>query len=302
MADKKGMIVIGSGGQARVVISTCRAAGIPLEAVFDDDPARCGKDLMGVPIFGPVDEILRRPEHPVIIGVGDARTRRLLAQRLHLNWGTVVHPNSFVDPSAYLGPGTVVFAGAVIQPESRIGAHAIINTGATVDHNCILDDYVQVAPGANLCGNVSVGAGTFVGANAVVLENLKVGRGSILGAGAVVIRDVPDQVVAVGCPAQTIKTIEIEEETIERKRSKVRHAAEAVIHRVLSESGREVKPLMDDDSLSDVLKLDSLDLAVTVVGLEQELGVDPFRDGASPVQTFGQLVSIYEKACEKQSA
>ena len=39
-----------------------------------------------------------------------------------------------------------------------------------------------------------------------------------------------------------------------------------------------------------------------VVGLEQELGVDPFRDGASPVQTFGQLVSIYEKACEKQSA
>jgi sugar O-acyltransferase (sialic acid O-acetyltransferase NeuD family) len=302
MADKKGIIVIGSGGQARVVISTCRAAGIPLEAVYDDDPTRWGKDLMGVPIYGPVDEILRRSDYPVIVGVGDARTRRLLTQRLDLNWGTVVHPHSFVDPSAQLGPGTVVFSGAVVQPETQIGAHAIINTSATVDHNCILEDYVQVAPGANLCGNVSVGAGTFVGANAVVLENLKLGQWAIVGAGAVVIRDLPDQVVAVGCPAQVIKTLEIVDESTEKKRSKVRQAAETVIQRVLSESGREVKPISDDDTLSDVLHLDSLDLAVTVVGLEQELGVDPFRDGASPVQTFGQLVAVYEKACEEQSA
>jgi carbonic anhydrase/acetyltransferase-like protein (isoleucine patch superfamily) len=195
-----------------------------------------------------------------------------------------------------------VFAGAVVQPESQIGAHAIINTSATVDHNCILEDFVQVAPGANLCGNVSVGAGTFVGANAVVLENLKLGQWAIVGAGAVVIRDLPNQVVAVGCPAQVIKTLEIVDESTERKPSKVRRAAETVINRVLSESGREVKPIDDDDTLSDALRLDSLDLAVTVVGLEQELGVDPFRDGASPVQTFGQLVAIYEKACERQSA
>jgi acyl-[acyl carrier protein]--UDP-N-acetylglucosamine O-acyltransferase len=171
-----------------------------------------------------------------------------------------------------------------------------------VDHNCILEDYVQVAPGANLCGNVSVGAGTFVGANAVVLENLKLGEWAIVGAGAVVIRDLPDRVTTVGCPAAVIKTLEIMGEPLGTRRSRVRHAAQTVIHRILEESGREVRPLLDEDHLAESLQLDSLDLAVTVVGLEQELGVDPFRDGASPVQTFGQLVLVYEKACERQSA
>lgn len=302
MADEKSTIVIGSGGQARVVISTCRAAGLSLEAVYDDNPERWGKTLMGVPIFGPVEEIRQHLDHPVIIGIGDSRARRSLARRLDLNWGTLVHPHAFVDPSADLGPGTVVFAGAVVQTESRIGAHAIINTSATVDHNCVLEDYVQVAPGANLCGNVAVGEGTFIGANAVVLENLNLGPWSIVGAGAVVIRHLPQQVVAVGCPARTIKTIEIKDEQAEKKGTAVRQAAESVIQRVLADSGREVRAISDDDTLADSLKLDSLDLAVTVVGLEKELGVDPFRDGASPVQTFGQLVILYEEACAKRSA
>lgn len=301
MTDNKGMIVIGSGGQALVVIGTCRAAGIAVEAVYDDDPTRWGKDLMGVPILGPVEEIRQRSDYPVVIGVGDARSRRLLANKMDLNWGTVVHPHAFVDPSVQLGAGTVVFAGAMVQPESRIGDHAIINTSATVDHNCILEDYVQVAPGANLSGNVWVGAGTFVGANAVVLENLRLGKWSIIGGGAVVIRDLPDHVVAVGCPARTIRTLDIPEEQAEMKRSKVHSAAESVIHRVLADSGREVRPLSDDDTLAGTLHLDSLDLAVTVVALEQELGVDPLRDGAAPVRTFGQLVALYERACGERN-
>lgn len=302
MTKQKGLIVIGSGGQARVVISTCRAAGLSLEAVYDDNPKRWGKALMGVPIFGPVEEVTHRPDHPVIIGIGDARARKSLAEKLDLNWGQVVHPHAFVDPSVQVGPGTVIFAGAIVQPECHIGAHAIINTAATVDHNCVLEDYVQVAPGANLCGDVSVGMGTFVGANAVVLENLTVGRWSIVGGGAVVIRDVPDQVVTVGCPARVIKTVEVTENRAETKRSTVRSTAALVIHRVLTESGRDVRPISDDDALTGGLELDSLDLAVTVVGLEQELGVDPFRDGATPVRTFGELVLLYQEACERRSA
>jgi UDP-3-O-[3-hydroxymyristoyl] glucosamine N-acyltransferase len=225
-----------------------------------------------------------------------------MAEKFHLNWGTVIHPYAFVDPSVEVGPGTVVFAGAMVQPECKIGAHSIINTAATVDHNCILEDYVQVAPGANLCGNVTVGMGTFVGANAVVLENLTLGRYSIVGGGAVVIRDLASQVVAVGCPARVIKTVKITEEQIETRRSTVRSAAAAVLQRVLADSGREVRPIRDQDTLSEALELDSLDLAVTVVGLEQELGVDPFRDGASPVRTFGELVALYEEAFERRSA
>ena len=70
----------------------------------------------------------------------------------------------------------------------------------------------------------------------------------------------------------------------------------AVINRVLTDSGRPAKSIELADSLTGTLALDSLDLAVLVVGLEQALGVDPFRNGAQPVLTVGEVIHVYETA------
>ena len=66
-----------------------------------------------------------------------------------------------------------------------------------------------------------------------------------------------------------------------------------MINRILTDSGRDVREISDDDTFMDTIGLDSLDLAVMVVGLEQSLGVDPFREGAQAVQTVGELVELY---------
>ena len=72
-----------------------------------------------------------------------------------------------------------------------------------------------------------------------------------------------------------------------------------VIERVLRESGLKMpESPTDDATLQETFKLDSLDLAVMVVALESELGVDPFRDGVQPVQTLGALVEVYENAAK----
>lgn len=78
--------------------------------------------------------------------------------------------------------------------------------------------------------------------------------------------------------------------------SNTRITIEKVISGVLHDAGREVPRLTDDVLLSDQLKLDSLDFAVVVVGLERELGVDPFRTAAPRILTLGELVQLYEKA------
>jgi sugar O-acyltransferase (sialic acid O-acetyltransferase NeuD family) len=202
--DKNGIVVIGAGGHARVIVSSLRACGDRISGVFDDDPKLWGRKLLGIPIRGPV-ETLRGYAGEAIVGVGDAEARRSIVEQLSLNWATVIHPYSYVDPSVPIGAGTVIFAGCVVQPECRIGAHAIINTGATVDHNCIVGDFVQVAPNATLCGNVAVGDGTLVGASAVILENLEVGKWAVVGGGSTVIRNLPSHVTAVGSPAKIIK-------------------------------------------------------------------------------------------------
>ena len=78
----------------------------------------------------------------------------------------------------------------------------------------------------------------------------------------------------------------------------IRQIAENLINRILTDSGRAARPLQDGDSLMGSIGLDSLDVAVMVVGLEQELDVDPFRDSAATVQTFGELVTLYKNTIE----
>lgn len=207
MTRASGVHVIGAGGHARVIISTLRARGYCVEAIYDDNPEVWGNSLLGVPIRGSISDLPGR-NIPAVIGVGNSRIRLSLVERVQADWLTLVHPHAHVDPTVRIGEGTVVFAGAVVQPSVHIGRHVIVNTGATVDHNCSVGDFAHIAPGANLCGHVQVAEGAWVGAGAVVIENTIMGPWSYAGAGSVVVRDLDARVLAVGCPARSVRMIE----------------------------------------------------------------------------------------------
>ncbi|HXT88844.1 MAG TPA: hypothetical protein VN714_06265, partial [Trebonia sp.] len=106
-----GVVVIGAGGHAKVVISTLRAAGHDVTAVFDDNPDRRGTRVLGVEVAGPVASVADYPYESGVIAIGDNRVRRAIAGQIRLRWLTAIHPGARVDPSARIGPGTVVFAG-----------------------------------------------------------------------------------------------------------------------------------------------------------------------------------------------
>lgn len=204
----RGVIVIGGGGHAAVVISALRAAGHSVAGVYDDDRQLSGQSILGAPVLGSIANIAPDPEQPAVLGIGSNDVRRRLAERLSLQWITVVHPRAWVADEVVIGTGSVVMAGAVIQPRSTIGRHAIINTSASVDHDCELGDFVHLAPGVHLAGNVQVGMGSFVGMGACVIPGKQIGGETTIGAGATVLEDIPNRVVAVGCPARVIRTTE----------------------------------------------------------------------------------------------
>lgn len=56
-------------------------------------------------------------------------------------------------------------------------------------------------------GRVLIGNNVFIGAGSIVLPNVKIGNNVIIGAGSVVTYDVPDNIIAAGCPAREIKKI-----------------------------------------------------------------------------------------------
>lgn len=194
----KTMYLYGAGGHAKVVMDILRAQGIEVAAFIDDNPAL--KEWCGIPVVQDTEGL-----SPVIVCIGDCMSRRKVVERLHCQFATAMHPSAVIALSAYIGEGSVVMQGVVIQVDASIGRHCIINTKASVDHDCRIGDFAHIAPGCTLSGNVEVGEGTWIGVGTTVIQGVKIGRNCMIGAGSVVVKDIPDNVVAYGCPCKVIR-------------------------------------------------------------------------------------------------
>ena len=204
------VVVLGAGGHGKVTISTLKAAGCRVTAVYDDDSSRIGTKVYGVPVVGPIAQAESLPPRThAVIGIGSPPIRRRLAEQFDFDWVSAVHPHAYVDPTVEFQEGVLVFAGAVVQPDTFLGRHAIVNTSASIDHDGRIGEYVNISPGVHLSGNVTVGNGAMIGIGASVLQGIRIGAGTVIGGGAAVIRDLPEQVVAVGCPARVIRSLEV---------------------------------------------------------------------------------------------
>lgn len=189
------MYLYGASGHAKVIIDILNAKGIEVEGMFDDDLTI--DELMSIPVSHAWNG-----ESPVVVSIGNNKTRKQIVQKLSCEFGTVIHPSSIVSPNATIGDGSVVMHGAIVQSGVTVGRHCILNTGASIDHECTLEDYVHISPQATLCGNVHIGEGAWIGAAAVVIPGVKIGKWAVIGAGSVVVDDIPDEVVAYGNPCR----------------------------------------------------------------------------------------------------
>lgn len=55
---------------------------------------------------------------------------------------------------------------------------------------------------------ITVGNDVWIGAGVCVMPGVTIGNNVVIGSGSVVVKDIPDNVVAVGNPAKVIKTLE----------------------------------------------------------------------------------------------
>jgi len=198
------LVIVGAGGHAKVIISTARAVGYTQLRLVDDDRTLHGSRVCGLIVEEGVAEVLADSSANVVLAIGSNATRLAKARTAGCQFAALVHPFTFVDSSAQIGPGSVVFAGAVVQPDSVLGRHVIINTAASVDHDCFIGDGCHIAPGARLAGSVVLEEGVLIGAGAALVPSIRVGASATVGAGACVIRDVAAATTVVGVPARVI--------------------------------------------------------------------------------------------------
>lgn len=194
-----GVIIIGAGGHARVLLDALRLMSCTVLGYVDPAFAKGAQGPGGVLVLGG-DEALKEfsaADVQLVNGVGSVgptASRNAVYRRgkdAGFVFARVVHPSAVVSSSVLLGEGVQVMAGCVVQTDAQIGANSIINTCASVDHDCRIGETVHIAPGVTLSGNVSVGDRTHIGTGAVVIQGISIGADSLIAAGAVVYRDVP---------------------------------------------------------------------------------------------------------------
>jgi UDP-perosamine 4-acetyltransferase len=201
-----GVVIIGGGGHAKVVIESLRASGQAVAAIVDADPTP--REVLGVPVIGDdlkLSELRGQGLSALFVAIGDNRLRETLGRRargLGFSLVNAIHPSAIVSPTARLGEGVAVMAGVAINADSQVGDLAIINTGAIVDHDCRLGAACHLGPASALAGGVTLGQRAFLGVGARVIPGVTIGDDAIVGAGGVVVRDLPAAVLAVGVPAQ----------------------------------------------------------------------------------------------------
>jgi UDP-perosamine 4-acetyltransferase len=211
--EERGILILGAGEQARVVLDILREKGEEVFGLIDicNNPSLWGEEIKGYKILNGMSilpGILKRGIKRAIVAFGDNKKRIEVgksAKDLGFRLINAISPFAFVSKEVRLGEGIVIGPKVVINTDVEIGDNAIINSGAIIEHDCIIEEGVHIAPGVSLAGGVRVRRCAFVGIGATVIDDLTIGENSIIGAGSVIIKNIPDNVTVVGVPGRIIK-------------------------------------------------------------------------------------------------
>ena len=120
-----------------------------------------------------------------------------MAREIGYNFSVIIPPEAIFDESVKIDEGTVIMQGSIINIDSSIGKNYIINTGAIIEHNCKIVFRARCISTCHL---------HFIGIGATIIQGIKIGENVTIGAGSVVIKNVPDNVIALGNPAKIVKS------------------------------------------------------------------------------------------------
>ncbi|MDX8289031.1 acetyltransferase [Metabacillus indicus] len=211
-------VVFGTGGFAREVHEIIEYVDEQWSMVqekpsllgfLDGNIEMHGKEVHGLPVLGGLEWLERNKDVGVVVAIGNPGVKRKIVQQIKqiggINFPSIIDPRAVIGARVKIGEGCIICANTIITTDILIKDFVILNISCTIGHDTTIEDYVTIAPGANISGNVDIKEGTDIGTATAIIQGKTIGAWSIIGAGAVVVKDVPNNVTAVGNPSKVIK-------------------------------------------------------------------------------------------------
>ena len=208
----KDLIIIGASGFGREVAWAVERINQKeptwnLIGFIDDNDSIQGTNINGYSVVGRTDDVINYPDAFFVCAIGASKIREKVIDKVkkvnpNIRFGTVIDPSVIMSDLVSVGEGTVICAHTIITVNISIGRHVIINLDCTVGHDTVIQDFVTLYPSVNVSGITNIGRGVELGTGMQIIQGKRIGEYSIIGAGAVVVRDIKDNITAVGCPAK----------------------------------------------------------------------------------------------------
>ena len=209
------MIIVGAKGLAKEVLEIVMRININNEIVFFDNTANAEANLFNqFPILHTEKEVLAyfdKFDNTFSLGLGGPKNRKQLYNyflKLGGNFKSLISPSATIGHfDNHISEGVIIADGCIITNSITIKKGCLINLNVTIGHDTFIDEFVEICPGVNISGNVTIKKNSFIGSNATILPQITIGKNSIIGAGSVVTKNVPDNVMVAGNPAQVKKSL-----------------------------------------------------------------------------------------------
>ena len=209
--------IYGCGGFGRGIAWLAQTCGKNVVCFIDDDTAKRGMVINGIPAMTLPEAVRRFPDASVALAVNTPGARETLSSRLAgagVECATLMHPRVEFSPWVHVGKGSIVRDGCCFSVNVVRGRHVILNMDCTIGHDVVVGDFASLAPGAHVSGFVNIGRRVEVGTGAVILQGvpdapLVIGDDAVIGAGACVTKAVAPRVTVVGIPARPMVRAEV---------------------------------------------------------------------------------------------
>ena len=204
------VIVIGSGGHAKVVIDIIHTMGKYNIVGITSQSLKKGASFLGYEIIGDIDSLLGYDPKKcgVAMGIGGfrdnlARKRNYIAvKEMGFSFLNVIHPDVIISNTCKLGEGIVIFPGVVLNTDVHVGNNTIIATGSTIDHETVVGNDVLISAGVTIGAYSKICNNGLIALGAKIVSGVIIGENTIVAAGAVVLNDVNKNEIVYGIPAK----------------------------------------------------------------------------------------------------